>query len=170
MPTTSRGAGRRLALLSAGSLGLATLATGLSLAPAQAASTGLVISEAYGGGGNSGATLTHDFIELHNPTDAPISVDGMSVQYRSSGGTGAGAVTELSGTVPAGGYSLVQQAQGSGGTESLPTPDAVGTTARSGSANTVWLSSGVDALTPPTGSVGVLPGVVDLLGVNSNTW
>ena len=102
MPTTSRGAGRRLALLSAGSLGLATLATGLNLAPAQAASTGLVISEAYGGGGNSGATLTHDFIELHNPTDAPISVDGMSVQYRSSGGTGAGAVTELSGTVPAG--------------------------------------------------------------------
>ncbi len=170
MPTTTRGAGRRLALLSAGSLGLATLATGLSLAPAQAASTGLVISEAYGGGGNSGATLTHDFIELHNPTDAPISVDGMSVQYRSSGGTGAGAVTELSGTVPAGGYYLIQQAQGSGGTESLPTPDAVGTTAMSGSAFTVWLSSGVDALTPPTGSVGTLPGVVDLLGVNSNTW
>lgn len=111
MPTTSRGAGRRLALLSAGSLGLATLLTplaaGLTLAPAQAASTGLVISEAYGGGGNSGATLTHDFIELHNPTDAPISVDGMSVQYRSSGGTGAGAVTELSGTVPADRKSVV---------------------------------------------------------------
>ncbi len=73
----------------------------------------------------------------------------MSVQYRSSGGTGAGAVTELSGTVPAGGYYLVQQAQGSGGTESLPTPDVVGTTAMSGSAFTVWLSSGTEPLTLP---------------------
>ena len=171
MPTTSRGAGRRLALLSAGSLGLATLATGLSLAPAQAVSTGLVISEAYGGGGNAGATFTHDFIELHNPTDAPISVDGMSVQYRSSGGTAAATgLTPLSGTVPAGGHYLVQQGAGAGGTTPLPTPDAVGNVSMSGTAFTVWLAEGTTALNPGTGSVTSVPGVVDLLGVNSNTF
>ena len=36
---------------------------------AQAAgSTGLVISEVYGAGGNAGACTTHDFVELYNPT------------------------------------------------------------------------------------------------------
>ncbi|WP_300643078.1 ExeM/NucH family extracellular endonuclease [Nocardioides sp.] len=171
MPTTSRDARRCLALLGAGSLGLATLVTGLTLAPAQAASTGLVISEAYGGGGNSGATFTHDFVEIHNPTSQPISVDGMSVQYRSSGSTSAASgVTELSGTVPAGGYYLVQQAQGSGGTQALPTPDATGSIAMSGTAFTVWLAEGTTALNPPAGSLTTVPGVVDLLGVNSNTW
>lgn len=170
MPISSSGR-RRLAPLLAGSLGLAALATGGTVAPAQAASTGLVISEAYGGGGNSGATLTHDFVELHNPTDAPISVDGMSIQYRSSGSSAAATgVTELSGTVPAGGYFLVQQAQGSGGTQALPTPDVEGSTAMSGSSFTVWLAEGTTALNPPVGSVTSAPGVVDLLGVGSNTF
>ena len=170
MPISTR-AGRRLAPLLAGSLGLAALATGVGTAPAYAVSTGLVISEAYGGGGNSGATYTHDFIELHNPTDAPISVDGMSVQYRSSSSTSAASgVTELSGTVPAGGHYLVQQAAGNGGTEALPTPDATGTVMMSGSAFTVWLAQGTTALNPPAGSVTSFPGVVDLLGVNSNTF
>lgn len=170
MPTSPRKR-RSLALLGAGSLGLATLATGLSLAPAQAASAGLVISEAYGGGGNAGATFTHDFVELHNPTAQPISVDGMSIQYRSSGSSAAATgVTALSGTVPAGGHYLVQQAQGSGGTQALPAPDATGSVAMSGSAFTVWLAEGTTALNPPATSLTVVPGVVDLLGVNSNTW
>ena len=54
---------------------------------ANTAGTGLVISEAYGGGGNSGATYNNDFIELYNPTCAAISVNGWSVQYRSAAGT-----------------------------------------------------------------------------------
>jgi hypothetical protein len=35
-----------------------------------------VISQVYGGGGNAGATYTHDFVEIFNPTDAPISLAG----------------------------------------------------------------------------------------------
>ena len=89
--TSARRGSRRAVAASAA---LAVAVTGLaayavSPASATAASTGLVISEAYGGGGNAGATYTHDFVELHNPTDAPISVDGLSIQYRSSGSTTA---------------------------------------------------------------------------------
>ena len=97
----------RRALATACGLALAVTGVGLS-SPASAAADHLVISEVYGGGGNSGATYTHDFIELYNPTDAPVSVDGWSVQYRSATGTGAGAVTTLSGMVPARGHYLVQ--------------------------------------------------------------
>ena len=34
----------------------------------------VVISQVYGGGGNSGATIKQDYIELHNRTSTPISV------------------------------------------------------------------------------------------------
>ncbi|WP_296601895.1 lamin tail domain-containing protein [Nocardioides sp.] len=170
MSTTPRASRRGLAVAAT----LAAAVTGLTLAPlptAQAASTGLVISEVYGGGGNSGATLTHDFIELYNPTSAPISVNGMSVQYRSSGSTSAATgVTPLSGSVPAGGHYLIQEAVGTGGTTALPTPDATGTIAMSGSAFTVWLATGTTALNPAADGTAVRDGIVDLVGVNSNTF
>ncbi|MGE3841677.1 MAG: lamin tail domain-containing protein [Vicinamibacterales bacterium] len=86
----------------------------------------VVISQVYGGGGNSGATITHDFVELFNRGMVPVSVDGWSVQYASSAGT-SWQVTPLSGSIAPGGYYLVQQASGAGGTMALPTPDAVGT-------------------------------------------
>ena len=38
--------------------------------------TSVVISQLYGGGGNSGATLTNDFIEIFNPTQGPVSLTG----------------------------------------------------------------------------------------------
>ncbi len=88
----------------------------------------LVISEVYGGGGNAGATLTHDFIELYNPTASSVSLAGWSVQYASAAGT-SWQVTPLTGSIPAGRNYLVQEAQGAGGTTPLPTPDATGTIA-----------------------------------------
>ncbi|MEJ7704599.1 MAG: lamin tail domain-containing protein [Geodermatophilaceae bacterium] len=47
----------------------------------------VVISEVYGGGGSSGATLKQDFIELYNRGASEASVEGWSVQYASSSGT-----------------------------------------------------------------------------------
>ncbi|HEX7939747.1 MAG TPA: lamin tail domain-containing protein, partial [Gemmatimonadaceae bacterium] len=86
----------------------------------------VVISQAYGGGGNAGATLKNDFIEIFNRSANPVNVNGWSVQHASAAGA-TWSVTPLSGTIPAGGYYLVQESQGAGGTVNLPTPDAVGT-------------------------------------------
>jgi predicted extracellular nuclease len=65
----------------------------VTASPAQAASTNVVISEVYGGGGNSGATWTNGFVELYNRSDAAVDVSGWVVQYFTSaagaGGTAA---------------------------------------------------------------------------------
>ena len=117
----------------------------------------VVISQVYGGGGNSGATLRNDFIELFNPGTAPVSLAGWSVQYASSTGS-TWQVTALSGTIQPGAYYLVQQAAGTGGTVSLPTPDATGSIPMSGTAGKVALSQTTAALS------GTCPaGVVDLV-------
>src|SRR3989304_934077 len=47
--------------------------------PAYAASPNIVISQVYGGGGNAGATYTHDFSELFNRGASPVSLAGWSV-------------------------------------------------------------------------------------------
>src|SRR5436190_23108986 len=52
-----------------------------------AASTSLVISQVYGGGGNASAPYQNDFIELFNPTMSPASLTGWSVQYASATGS-----------------------------------------------------------------------------------
>src|SRR4051794_179809 len=82
------------------------VAAGDSTASATPA-TSVMINEVYGGGGNSGATYTNDFIELTNRGDSAVSLDGWSVQYHSSGTTGSWQVTPLTGSIPAGGFYLV---------------------------------------------------------------
>ena len=82
----------------------------------------VVISEVYGGGGNSGSTYKNDFVELYNPTSASVDLSGWSVQYASATGS-SWQVTNLTGTIGAHGFFLVGEAAGTGGTVSLPTPD-----------------------------------------------
>ncbi|WP_070844569.1 ExeM/NucH family extracellular endonuclease [Corynebacterium sp. HMSC034A01] len=83
----------------------------------------VVINEAYGGGGNSGAAYTHDFVELYNPTDKDIDITGWTLDQQSAKG-GSGAIVSLKGVIPAGGYFLIQGNPGdTGAGESLPTPD-----------------------------------------------
>ncbi|HST29124.1 MAG TPA: lamin tail domain-containing protein [Rudaea sp.] len=118
----------------------------------------VVISQAYGGGGNSGATYKNDFIELFNRGSTSQSLNGWSVQYASATG-GAWTVTNLTNvTLQPGQYYLVQEAAGSGGTTSLPTPDAIGTIAMGGTAFKVALVGSTTALsgTCPTGYVDLL--------------
>jgi uncharacterized protein len=119
----------------------------------------IVISQVYGGGGNAGATFTHDFIELFNQGPTTVDLSGWSVQYISATGTGNWAVTPLSGSIAPGGYYLVQEAQGAGGTTPLPAPDALGTIAMSGTAGKVALSTNTTAFS------GACPNCfVDLVG------
>jgi uncharacterized protein len=125
---------------------------------AGAAPSPLVISQVYGGGGNTGATLTHDYIELFNRGTTSMSLAGWSVQYASAAGS-TWQVTPVSGTLAPGQYFLVQEGQGAGGTVPLPTADATGTIAMSATAGKVALVSGMTALT------GTCPtGVVDIVG------
>ena len=118
----------------------------------------VVISQVYGGGGNSGATYKNDYIELFNRTAQPVSVAGWSVQYASSAGS-SWQVTNLSGTIPAGGYYLVQEAVGSGGTTPLPTPDASGSIAMAAGAGKVILASNTTAASGACPTTSVLDAV-----------
>lgn len=124
----------------------------------------IVISQVYGGGGNSGATLTNDFVELHNRTTSPISVSGWSVQYTSRSGT-TWAVTNLSGVIQPGGYYLVEEGKGSGGTQALPTPDATGNISMGASDGKVALSSSNAPLTG--GNPSNDPAVSDFVGLGT---
>jgi predicted extracellular nuclease len=122
----------------------------------------IVISQVYGGGGNSGATFTHDFIELFNQGPTTINLSGWSVQYIAANGTGTWSVTPLTGSIAPGGYYLIQEAQGAGGTTPLPAPDAVGTIAMAAGAGKVALSG---STTPFSGACPTC--FVDFVGYGS---
>src|SRR5207249_4626628 len=92
-------------------------------------SDSLVISQVYGGGGNSGATYRSDFVELFNPTSSAVSLSGWSVQYAPAAGNFITNTTNLTGTIQAYGYYLVKEADGANITTTvpLPQPDFTGT-------------------------------------------
>ena len=116
-----RCAGRRM-------LGLLCMLSGLAaFAPPALAQAALVISQVYGGGGNRGATLKNDFVELFNRGDAPVRLDGLSLQYAPASGTRwSGRVDLPARVLQPGQYFLIGLASGTGGTQSLPAPDASG--------------------------------------------
>ncbi|MFJ8055733.1 endonuclease/exonuclease/phosphatase family protein [Streptomyces sp. NPDC096142] len=130
-------------------------------------SASAVIAEVYGGGGNSGATLTRDFVELGNAGSAAYDLSGYSVQYL-PGTPSAGSawqVTALTGAIAPGARYLVGEGTGSGGTTALPTPDATGSIAMSATSGTIALVSGTAALTCKTAAdCAADPNIVDLAG------
>lgn len=148
---------RRLRLIVAAAVLVALAGAGNALGAG-----GVVISQVYGGGGNSGATLKHDFVELYNRTAAPVDVTGWSVQYASSTGT-TWQRTSLTGTIAPGGHYLIQQAQGAGGTAALPTPDATGTIAMSATAGKVVLNDFEFSETIDILEGGILTTLMDIL-------
>jgi hypothetical protein len=120
----------------------------------------LVISQVYGGGGNSGAPYTHDFVELFNPTTSSITFSNWSIQYASATGT-SWTPNTISGTIPAGGYFLIRLASTAAVGVALPAPDATGSINMSGTAGKVALVSNTTALTGacPTGAT-----IIDFVG------
>jgi 2',3'-cyclic-nucleotide 2'-phosphodiesterase (5'-nucleotidase family) len=139
------------------------LVAALVVSSAHAASPDVVISQVYGGGGNSGATYKNDFIELYNRGSIAVSLGGWSVQYASATGT-TWQVTSLTAvTLQPGQYYLVQEALGAGGTVNLPTPDATGTIAMSGTAGKVALVTSTTALSCASACAGTAA-VKDFVG------
>jgi predicted extracellular nuclease len=151
----------------------------LPAAPATADKAGqnVVIREVYLNGGSANASYTNKFVELYNPTDAPIDVSGWSVQYKSNTGT---SITTAN-NVPLGDHSigagktLLIQGQGNGTTTTpLPTPDVVSTGLNpSGSAGGVIALSKSTAALTATSPAAMLadPNLVDLIGYgNANTF
>ncbi|HZD96491.1 MAG TPA: lamin tail domain-containing protein, partial [Candidatus Sulfotelmatobacter sp.] len=126
----------------------------------KASSSGIVISQIYGGGGNAGSTFKNDFIEIFNADGVSVSLNGWSVQYASAAGT-TWQVTPLSGSLAPGQYFLIQESQGAGGTTNLPAPNATGNIAMSATAGKVALVSNTAAL---SGGCPVGGAIVDFVG------
>jgi len=100
---------------------------------ALATSPNLVISQIYGGGGNTGAPFTNDYIEIFNRGSSTVALSGYSLQYASATGTGNfGAndaqITEFpGGALAPGQYWLIQESGGAAGSP-LPNPNLVDST------------------------------------------
>jgi hypothetical protein len=137
---------------------------------ANASTSGLVVSQVYGGGGNSGATFRNDFVELFNAGSSSADLAGWSVQYATSAGT-SWQTTPLSGSIGPGKHYLVQLASGGTVGAALPTPDATGTSNLAATAGKVALVSSTTALTcgATAGSCSGTPGVEDLVGYGDAT-
>ena len=84
----------------------------LFAAPSAIGQTRLVISQMYGGGGNTGAQFTYDFLELYNPTSAAISLSGLSIQYAAATSASWNEVALPNVSVQPGHYFLIQAAAG----------------------------------------------------------
>ncbi|MBD0325999.1 MAG: lamin tail domain-containing protein, partial [Pyrinomonadaceae bacterium] len=134
--------------------------------PVEAVSTTLVVSQIYGGGGNTGAPFTHDFIEIFNRGTTPIDVAGWSVQYASATGT-TWQVTPLCPTGPCliqpGIYFLVQEASQAAVGSPLPTPDVVASPAIAMAAGAGKVAL-VNTTTPLSGACPAGAQIIDFVG------
>src|SRR5262249_17219913 len=147
------------------------LAALLVIAPAaRSASTDMVVSQLFAGGGNANAPYGNDFVELFNRGTAAVDLGSWSIQYASASGT-SWQVTSLSGSVPPGGRYLVQLASGGAVGAQLPTPDATGASNIAVSGGKVAIVRGTTPLTCGTsaGSCSADPLVADLIGYGSAT-
>jgi DNA/RNA endonuclease G (NUC1) len=124
----------------------------------------VVISQIYGGGGNSGATFTNDYIELYNPTGISFSLTGWSLQYTSATGTTWTNKQPIGGTIAPGEYYLVSLASGGAVGSPLPVaPNIVGDINMSATAGKIALVNNSDSLTGGC-PVGADVNIVDFLG------
>ena len=140
------------------------LAMGAGTAQAQ-----VVVSQVYGGGGNTGAPVKSDFIELHNngASSVVVPAGGWSVQYASSTGSSWTRTDIPAGTtIPAGRYLLIREGQGAGAQTDPLAFDITGNIAMSGSAGKVAL---VNNQTTLTGTCPLGASVLDFVGFGPAT-
>ncbi len=135
----------------------------------------VVISQIYGGGGNSSATYNADFVELFNRSSAAVDVTNWTIQYQSATTT-TGAAWSTNRVCPtgtcsiaAGHYYLVQLGSG-GATGVALSPDASPASATNiaAGAGKIALVSNTTAVTGVSGSGCPSPfptsSIIDLVG------
>jgi DNA/RNA endonuclease G (NUC1) len=128
----------------------------------------LVISQLYGGGGNSGATFTNDYVEIYNPTGISFNLAGWSLQYASAAGTSWTNKQPLGGTIAPGEYFLVALASGGGNGSPLPvSPNISGDINMSATTGKLALVSNSISLSGSCPN-GIDPDIVDFLGYGSS--
>jgi predicted extracellular nuclease len=140
-----------------------TGATTIGLIVVGPAPKGVVISQIYGAGSNSGALFRNDYIELYNSTSADVDLTGWSVQYSSAAGT-SWTPTPLTGTIGAGRYFLVKESGGTNGTP-LPPADASGNIAMAAGSGKVALVNNTNALSGDCPAASLV--VADFVGYGS---
>ncbi len=123
----------------------------LSFVFASQASAAIVINEVYAGGGNSGATITNDFVELYNNGTTDVNISGYSIQTSTAVSTsGNFTVCALPTTgdtvIEPGTYFLVQFGSGTSGS-TLAGANAVCTTNLAVTGSKVVLASNTTQLT-----------------------
>lgn len=147
-------------------------ASGTAASLARTPGAKVVISQVYGAGGNSGAPITHDYIELFNAGSASQDLSAWSIQYASATGTGNFSGPALTGSIAPGQYYLIQMS-GSSSSNNLPAPDAVGTITMAAGAGKVALVDGTTSLGCNGGSnvcdATALGRIVDLVGYGTGT-
>lgn len=152
---------------------LAATILALCLAGPSWAASDLAISQVYGGGGNSGAPYTHDFVEIFNRGQAPVALGGKSIQYASATGSFTQSFALPSATLQPGQYYLVQLASGTAGSPLPVAADASNSSPNlAGASGKVALVDGTTALGCGTSaapcSEGQLALMLDRVGYGSN--
>lgn len=123
----------------------------------------IVISQIYGGGGNSGAAYQNDYVELFNRGTDTVDIGGWSLQYTSAAGeTWEFNTQPLGGTIAPGEYFLVSMASGGNVGAPLPPANIDGQINMSATTGKIALVNGFDGLvgTCPIGD----PRVMDFVG------
>ena len=137
---------------------------------ARGATSNVVVSQIFAGGGNAGASYTNDFVELFNRGAAAVNLTGWTIQY-ASGASTSWQTTALAGSIGPGRYYLVQLASTASVGSPLPAADATGTTNLASAGGKVALVRDTVALTcgATPGSCSSAPLVEDLVGYGSAT-
>lgn len=109
--------------------------------------TSILIYEIYGGGGNSGAIYTNDYIVLFNNTNNDINLEGYSYQYASATAT-TFSPNPLNGVIYAKSYYLIALASyGPNGSPLPVSPNFAGTINMSQTAGQVLIAHKTTAVT-----------------------
>ncbi|MFH5835482.1 CehA/McbA family metallohydrolase [Proteiniclasticum sp. C24MP] len=132
----------------------------------------VVIYEAYGGGGNSGAVYKSDFIVLKNISDQDVDLAGWAIQYASATGT-FNSKLDLEGTLAPESYFVIEAGTGTNQElPAVPTPDMTTGIAMGAKSFKLALTSDTTPIADSSlneTTFSNYPNIVDYLGVGTAT-